>query len=109
MRTQYDGNQTSELQVAIFQNGSEVIFTSKASSNKDIPGHGWGRVTRTEKGSETITAPVGLVEMTRVDGVEKYVAKFIGVIASSAKISGYFVDVNGRGGSFTMEKQVRTQ
>jgi hypothetical protein len=100
------GNKTSsQTQMNIIQNGSEVVFTSKAVSNKDIPGQGWGRVIVTEKGKETVSTPAVLVEMTRVDTLGNYIAKFIGVVDSNTKISGYFVDANGARGSFVMEKQ----
>jgi hypothetical protein len=102
----FSGNkQVGETQLNLLQNGSELILTTKAVSNKDLLGHGWGKLTTTEKGSETVATPAILVELTRVDGVGNYVSKYIGVIDAGTKINGYFVDVNGRRGIFTLEKR----
>ena len=98
---------SSITEFTLYQNGTEVIGESVATSNKDIVGHTFGRIINTVPGTETIKNPHHMIRLTRVDiGTGNYKALYIGFISEDARsIQGYFVDVNGVHGTIVMAKR----
>lgn len=99
------GKSTEEL--TFFQNGTEIIADSVATSSKNRAGRHYGKIIDINPGIDTIAKPIRMIQFTRVDiGRGNYVAVSIGFISGDDKrISGYFIDVNGIKGTFVMIKR----